>query len=202
MAPARAYSTISHDDEQARRWLAARTRHRPIGNSVVRVGSHTSGKAQSSSHPSCSTPRSHAAVVRDEEAGIAEPWSDDGGSETGGSLPQLWQTANKHMTRDSLRWSEIEESAYKARLLFVTTELDVARSFASIALAWSRRRKLSWASARRSRSEQLARTAYESAIHFLRRGDLSPDEAKRLAAKQQQVETILEELTRSSDQTA
>ncbi len=91
------------------------------------------------------------------------------------------------MTRNSLCWSEIKQESYKARLLFVTTELEIARSFASIALAWSRRRKLSWAATRRSRSEHLARTAYESAIHYLRDVNLRPAEAEQLATKRQQV---------------
>ncbi len=90
--------------------------------------------------------------------------------------------------------NEIANRAYAARLMFVLTELDIAKTFASLALCWCRRSKLSWSANLRQRNEKLARTAYESAIRFIPRVGVSAADAEQLAAKQQQVEAALEQL--------
>lgn len=99
------------------------------------------------------------------------------------------------MNSPVLNWNEIADRTYAARLLFVVTELDVAKTFASLAVCWSRRSKLSWSVRLRQRHERLARTAYESAIHYMARIKLKPADAEQLARKQQQVEAALVQLT-------
>jgi hypothetical protein len=106
------------------------------------------------------------------------------------------------MNSTALNWNEIVMKTYSARLLFVTTELDVARSFASIASWWNSRSKLPWSADECRRNERLARTAYESAIHFMPRIGLWPADAEQLAAKQQKVESALEQLTATNNHAA
>jgi len=84
---------------------------------------------------------------------------------------------------------EIQSGWYTSHLAFVTTEFDLAKTFALIAIGSAR------GSDKRMRNERHAWTAYESAIRFLSRTDLSPTDAERLAAKQQQVEDLLQQLT-------
>jgi hypothetical protein len=84
---------------------------------------------------------------------------------------------------------ETRSGWYISRLAFVTTEFDLAETFASIATGSAP------GSDKRLRNERNARTAYESAIHFLSRTGWSSTDAERLAAKKQQVEDLLRQLT-------
>jgi cytochrome P450 len=84
---------------------------------------------------------------------------------------------------------ETRNGWYASRAAFVTTEFDLATTFATIALGSA------FGSDKRLRNERHAWTAYESAIRFLSRTDLSPTDAERLAAKQQQLEDLLQQLT-------
>jgi hypothetical protein len=84
---------------------------------------------------------------------------------------------------------ETRSGWYASHVAFVTTEFDLAKTFALIAIGST------LGSDKRLRNEHNARTAYESAIHFLSRTDLSYTDAARLAAKQQQVEDLLQRLT-------
>jgi hypothetical protein len=76
-----------------------------------------------------------------------------------------------------------------SRVAFVTTEFDLAKTFALIAIGSIP------GSGKRLRNERNARTAYESAIHFLCGTDWSSTDAERLAAKKEQVEDLLRQLT-------
>ena len=78
---------------------------------------------------------------------------------------------------------------YANRTAFVNIEFDLATTFASIAIGSSP------GSDKRLRNEHHARTAYESAIRFLSGSDWSSSDAERLAAKKQQVEEVLQQLT-------
>jgi hypothetical protein len=84
---------------------------------------------------------------------------------------------------------ETRSGWYASRVAFVTTEFDLAKTFASIAIGSAP------GSDKRLRNEHHALTAYESAIYFLSRTDLSSSDAERLAAKKHQVEDLLQQLT-------
>ena len=71
---------------------------------------------------------------------------------------------------------------------FVSTELDLALTFASIALGSQGN------SEQRRRNESSARIAYDSAVRFSTRLTLSGSEADLLAAKRHHVESALRQL--------
>jgi hypothetical protein len=101
-------------------------------------------------------------------------------------------TASWSFPSTTLSMSSTDEPTsgwYASRVAFVTTEFDLAETFASIAAGSAP------GSDKRLRNERNARTAYESAIHFLSRTDWSSTDAERLAAKKQQVEDLLRQLT-------
>lgn len=75
-----------------------------------------------------------------------------------------------------------------AGLAFVSTEYDLALTFASIALGSH------VDSEQRRRNERSARIAYDSAVRFSQRLTLSGNESDQLAAKHRQVESALRQL--------
>lgn len=83
---------------------------------------------------------------------------------------------------------ETQSGWYESRVAFVTTEFDLAVTFASIAMSSSP------GSDKWLRNEHHARTAYESAIHFLSGSGWSSSDAERLVAKKQQIEELLRQL--------
>ena len=76
----------------------------------------------------------------------------------------------------------------EVRLAFVSTEYDLALTFASVALGSE------VGSDRHDRNVRLARTAYESAVHFSKDLLLSAGASDRLDAKRHEVESKLRQL--------